>query len=290
MAIVSSSYRLIGIDLDGTLLDEQGRISAANRQAIARAQHHGVGVIPCTGRGWREARKVLGDVPGLGLGVFTTGAVVAEIDTGRSHDFAVIEPHLAYELITFLRDEPEAVLAFREHNLAGHEYLVTGRGKLTASTQSWFNVTGAKVRHQARVTAEDLHHTLRVGMVPSAGRAPELTRTLGERFGDRVRVQCFAALKRDDDDSIYILEIFAAGVDKWRGLRWIAQRQGIDAEQIATIGDQINDLPMLRAAGCGIAMGNAVDDAKRHADHITHAHDRDGVAHAIDQLLCGRWI
>ncbi|MFW6060966.1 MAG: HAD family hydrolase, partial [Phycisphaeraceae bacterium] len=175
-------YRLIGIDLDGTLLNSRGRISDANRAAIAAAQDAGVLVVPCTGRGWREAYLPLRDVPSLELGVFITGAMVAEIATGQSVDFAVIEPHLALALVEQLRREPEAVLVYREPALAGHDYLVTGEGELTANTEWWFQATGANVHFQRHVTADDLHHALRVGMVASGERLPTLSQQVEQAF------------------------------------------------------------------------------------------------------------
>jgi len=282
-------YDLIGIDLDGTLL-VNGDIPFANLAAVKRAQEAGAMVVPCTGRGWWEASPVLSDVPGLEMGVYVTGAMVAEIDTGQSLDFSVIEPHLAHELVTFLADQPEAVLVYREHNKAGHEYLVTGRGRLTANTRWWFEVTGAAVHFQRDVTPADLHNSLRVGMVASGDRVPGLRQALRQAFGNRILVHSFAALPDPDStQSVHILEVFPAGVNKWHGLSWIARTRGIDQSRVAAIGDEINDLAMLRRAGCGIAMGNAIPDLKNAARHVTEPNDQDGLAHAINRLLTGQW-
>ncbi len=280
-------YRMIGVDLDGTLLDKRGRISEANRRAVAAAVDAGVAVIPCTGRGWREAAELLTPLEQLDLGVFVTGASISEIATGRSVDLSVIEPHLAHEIVQFLASGEEAVLVFRESQFAGHDYLVTGRGTLNAQTQWWFEHTGATVHFQEQVTVNDLHHTLRVGVVTEAADMPNIQATLEHRFGDRVLMHHFSTIA--PAETVHVLEIFAAGVDKWRGLSWIAQQRGIERDEIATIGDEINDLPMLAAAGCSVAMGNAIAPAKQRARHVTRGNDEDGVAHAIEHLLSGKW-
>ena len=283
-------YQLIAIDLDGTLLDERGRISRANREAIAAARDAGAMVVPCTGRGWRESHAILRDVPELDTGVFVTGAVVAEVATGRSIDFSVIEPHLAHELVEHLRQEPEAVLVYREAQIVGHDYLVTGDGALTPNTQWWFQHSGANVHFQRRVTADDLHHALRVGMVASGNRLPALSKTIARHFDGKVQIHHFPVFAEVGDEmDTHVLEIFARDVDKWRGLTWIADAHDIPRDRIAAIGDQVNDVSMVRHAACGIAMGNAVELLRDLADRVTEPNTDDGVARAIGRLLEGDW-
>ncbi len=281
---------LIAIDLDGTLLDRRGRISDTNLAAIVQAESAGAVIVPCTGRMWIEAKAVIDRLPTPGVGVFVGGAVVNDAATGQSLDMAAIEPRLAYELVQCLEGLPEAVLVGRESGLCGHDYLVTGQGVLTPATQWWFEASGATVHFQSHVTGDDLHHTLRIAVVTDDTRVTEVGDQLRRAFDGRVLVQHFQAVQTPDPNQrVYVLEVFAAGVDKWRGLDWIAHQRGMGPHQVVAIGDEINDVAMLRSAGCGIAMANAVPEAKAVADHVTLAHDQDGVAHAIRQLLTGQW-
>jgi Cof subfamily protein (haloacid dehalogenase superfamily) len=284
------NYRLLAIDLDGTLLCPQGKISPENIDAIAQAQSAGLTVVPCTGRGWREAKPILDHIPSLGVGVFVTGAAVTDISTGKTQHFTALNPHTAAELIDLLKDEPQAVLAYREPNRVGHEYLVTGQGELTPNSKWWFDHTHAVVHTQRNVTADDLQHTLRVGMVAPGSRMPHLLDQVNEQFADRVQAHAFAAIPAPDPkEAIHILEVFAPGVDKWHGLSHIADQLGIGPDQVAVIGDEINDVAMLQAAGCAIAMENATDAAKQHANYVTKPNHDHGVAHAIQQVLDGHW-
>jgi hypothetical protein len=283
-------YRMIGIDLDGTLLDRRGRVSDENRRAVERARDAGVIVVPCTGRGWRESREALAAIDAAGPGVFVTGAAVSDAQSGRTLDLAQIEPHLVLRIIRHLADQPEAVLVFRDEALAGHDYLVTGAGSLTPNTQWWFQRTGATVHYQQHVSLDDVHHCLRVGVVATEPRMRQLTAHLRRHLTGRVLLHSFAAVQMPDPaQTLHILEVFAPGVDKWRGLTWIARAHGIEGDQIAVIGDEINDVQMLASAGCGIAMGNAIDEAKALASHVTADCDHAGVAVAIGRLLSGEW-
>jgi hydroxymethylpyrimidine pyrophosphatase-like HAD family hydrolase len=284
------NYRLLAIDLDGTLLCPEGRVSRENLAAITDAQSAGVTVVPCTGRGWREAKYILEQVPGLDLGVFVTGAAVTDIAQGVTKHHTALDPDVAAELIDCLKDEPLAVLVYREPNRVGHEYLITGNGRVTSNSRWWFDFTGSVVHEQRRVTAADLHHTLRVGMVAPGSRMPDILARVQENFTGRVEAHAFAAVQAPDpDEAVHILEVFAPGVDKWCGLSWIADQMGIGPDRIAVIGDEINDVAMLRAAGCAIAMENGTEAAKQHATHLTKPNHDHGVAHAIRQILDGVW-
>ncbi len=284
------NYRLLAIDLDGTLLCPEGKVSPENLHAIAEAKAAGLTVVPCTGRGWREAHQVLHQVPGLDLGIFVTGAAITEVSTGATKHHSAIDPQTVFDLIDFLKDEPQAVLAYREHNRVGHEYLVTGNGELTVNSRWWFEFTGAIVSENRSPAVDDLQHTLRIGMVAPGSRIPGVLDRVNGQFAGRVEAHAFAAIQSPDpEEAVYILEVFAPGVDKWHGLSWVADQMNIGPEQVAVIGDEINDVAMLQAAGCAIAMDNAVDAAKQHAAYVTKPNHAHGVAHAIDQILHGHW-
>jgi len=282
-------YRMIGIDLDGTLLCNNA-ISPRNLRAVNHAIDAGVLVVPCTGRSWIEARRVLQPLTAVHLGVFVGGAVVTQLDDGQSLDLAAFEPHLALEVAHFLFDMPEAVLVFRDANLAGHDYLVTGRGKLSANTRWWFENTQARVMTKAQITLDDMHHAMRLGIVATVPRMQVVTAALRERFAGRVVMQSFEAVQMPDPaDCVHVLEIFAFGTDKWRGMSYVARQHNISDDQVACIGDEINDVAMIRAAGCGIAMGNAIPAVREVARYTTLDNKNDGVAHAIERLLSGEW-
>ena len=84
------------------------------------------------------------------------------------------------------------------------------------------------------------------------------------------------------------VEIAPAGVTKWSAIQRLAQQWGIAEAEICAVGDDVNDIPMIRAAGLGVAMGNAQPSVKAAADRIAPTHDEDGLVQVVEWLLEGR--
>lgn len=282
-------YRMLAIDLDGTLFDPSGRVTEANRQAVRRAQEAGMLVVLATGRGLCESRYALEALGHEGPVVLAGGALVSDPTTGRTLHRAAIEPTLAAEAVEHLRALDHAVLILLDPEPVACDYLVVNGQRLTDNTRWWLSHIGATL-HQVDQPAEpDLHHALRVGIVAPAEAMPPIRESLVNRFGRRVMVQHFLAVQEESGVDMHVLEVFARGVSKWSALRWVAAEHGIDEREVAAIGDHINDVEMIRRAACGIAMGNAVEAVCEVADRRTETNERDGVAAAIDRILAGQW-
>jgi len=281
-------YRLIAIDLDGTLLRDDHTISQRSLDAIAAAQDAGVLVVPCTGRGWHESHPTLKAVPGLDEGIFVSGVCTTKIATGEVVASQNIEPAVAHRAIEYLRSQPEAVLVLRNYQTHGHEYLVTGDGEMTDNTRWWFELTGCRMHEQQHVEPADLHGTWRVGMVLSEKRADAVCRDVLQHADGALTGYHFPVIKETNEPQS-ILELFAPQCSKWSAVSALAKRHGIEVSEIAAIGDQINDLPMIERAACGIAMGNAILPLKQAAKQHAPSNQDDGVAYAIGQLLAGAW-
>ncbi len=284
-------YRLLALDLDGTLFDSSGQLPEGNRLAVRRAQDAGMTVALCTGRGLKESHRAIQGLAHAGPLVLANGALISDPATGRTLHRATLEPHMSLAVTDQLMTGDDAVLILLDPEVSDDDYLVVRPERLTANTRWWFDHVGATYRGTDRITEEDLHHAVRVGIVGPASHMPRVERGLVDRFGDSLFVQHFMAVAEDkaDGEPVHVLEVFATGVNKWSGLAWLAEAHGIDPGQIAAIGDHINDVDMLANAGCGIAMANAVPQALAVAARRTASNDELGVAKAIDSLLDGSW-
>ncbi|MEM6505072.1 MAG: HAD-IIB family hydrolase [Planctomycetota bacterium] len=283
-------YRLIAIDLDGTLLCPDGKVSEENRAALHDAHEAGAMITPCTGRGWGEAKHVLTSVPESEVGVFNTGAMVCGLRDGSTHHSAAFQPETAAAVIELLCEGDEAVLVYTDPDATGYEYVVTGRGALTTNTKWWFEHNGLRWVEQPEIEESVLEHVVRAGAMAVRSRADEIGELVELRLPGRTNFHAFEAVQEPGfDEPMFILECFASGVSKWTGIQYVASQHGIAEDEIAVIGDQINDVPMFEKAACAVAMGNAIPVIKDTAHYHTLKNDEHGVAHAIGKMLDGVW-
>lgn len=292
-------YDMIAIDLDGTLLDRAGSISDANRQAVDRARAAGVTVTICTGRGLMECASYLERLDQRDTVIVAGGSILACPQTRSTvHRFA-IESDLVASAVNRLIGHGFPVMVLKDSVQAGYDYLmVVGEQEhpLDPVTKWWFEKMDVSVRF-VRTLDEDEHpeHTVRLGVCGHMDNLSLIKQDLVEVFGDQATMHHFPAVVADEhilvhgEGNMHILEVFSKQGNKWSAISWLAEQSQIHHRRIAAIGDEINDLSMIRGAGLGVAMENAVQEVKQAADRHTLDNENSGVAHAINQILDGEW-
>lgn len=281
-------YGMIAFDLDYTLLDSNSQVSRENRDAVERAQQAGVLIVPCTGREWHTGKAIgLDHLPPVPSGVFKDGAIICDVATGQVSRPIVFADQLAHRILDAIDGLPVAILICRLASDGRCDYLVAGEGPAAARLEeSWSRHAAGRVSVAKRPSRDDVNEVLEVRLYAPDAELIVAAQRMFDQFDEPLIVRMWPAALVSQD---HVLQVYAPGVDKWPALVWLAAQNRIAPTQIAMIGDHVNDVSAIHAAGCGIAMGNAVDQARDAADRITYDCDSHGVAHAIDQLLAGRW-
>ena len=283
---VSRPFRLIALDLDGTVLGPDGKVSPRTRAAVHAALASGWLVCFATGRNWTESREVLQALDHYPTAVFAGGATI--IDTGRDvllHR-TLMQPELAAAVCGFIERHGHAALALQETASAGVDYVLSADYAITDSTRFWMKFTGSRVREVPSLATYRHEHTIRVGVVAPPAAVAAMADELLAAFGDRVAYHVVSVASHGID----VLEIFDPAVNKWQGILRLAEHHGIDPAEIICVGDDVNDLPMLREAGLGVAMGNARDDVKAAANRVIGSNSEDGLAIFLEELAATRQV
>ena len=262
--------RLIALDLDGTLLDPAGRITQASKDAIARARAAGVRVVLNTGRPIQEAVWFAREAGCDALLSCLGGAAVVDGvrgETLRRWDMPEESGRRALELC--LGRDIELMI------FAGEEILLDPFSRRSLQRTYPFSVFHSR----AVDTPDPLAYLAEHGL--------PLTKLHGDQKPGGYPLEELAALPgvsltaSNDHD----FELVPAGVNKGRALALLALMWGIPLERCAAVGDSANDLEMLQAVGCPIAMGNAAPQVQAAAARTVADNSHDGAAQAILSCL-----
>src|SRR5688572_7733316 len=136
-AVTQRRYRMIAIDLDGTLLSPRGEVTPRVKAAVHRALRAGLLVCFATGRNWTESKTVLDAVEHYDSAVFVGGAMVVDTKQRVTLHRTLMERGLARELCQIMESSGHAVLALQDTAAAGVDYLVSGEIPLNRETEQW---------------------------------------------------------------------------------------------------------------------------------------------------------
>ena len=273
-------YDLIALDLDGTVLGPDGKVSPATKRAVRRVLNCGYRVAFATGRNYYESLPVLDAIGHYDAAIFVGGASVIDLAAGgESLHRQTMQSALAVEVCRAFAALGLPPMVLQDRAAAGVDFLI-GPLAVPAVVRGWYERTNAVVREVADLEAADHAHTLRVSTLGPPPLVEAAEAMLAAEFAERTM---FNKVKLAEV-GVELLEVFDPSVNKWAGLLHVAARHDIPRERIVAVGDDMNDLHMIREAGLGVAMGNARPRIKALADRVIGSHAEDGLAAFLDEL------
>src|SRR5579862_9406709 len=256
---------LIALDLDGTLLDQNDGISPANRQAIRTALESGIRIVLVTGRGADAPARIVREL-NLNLpAICAHGALTKDFLSGKTLGHIPVPLVHAFPMIEYAEQNRLNVAVYFEetfHRLEGTQlYMEDMLGP------HWCEVDSLRASVLGPPT-----------FVRFLGR--ESVEAMREAFSDLPLHFKYEVWGEFEECAVTSLE-----ATKKNALERLCRDLEIPAERVLAIGDSRNDVPMLRWAGIGVAMGNSRSEVKENVRYVTASNDEDGVALALDRLL-----
>ncbi len=269
--------KIIALDLDGTLLNSDKKLTQGNLEALERAAAAGIHIVPTTGRFYGGMPDFIRELPFIRYVITINGAQVADLQTGQVIYRAELPAGQTVELMEYLDTLPVIYDCYMNNDA--------------------FMTEALKERVDEMVSSPHYRKMVRQLRKP----VPELKQFILQQGSDVQKVQFFTnrpqlrldlmeQLPRQFDNIIVSssvvdnVEINQSHANKGEALLALAAHLGVAREETMSFGDGLNDLSMIRDAGVGVAMANACPEVKELADEITLSCDEDGVAHGINTL------
>ncbi len=276
---MNHKIKIIALDLDGTLLDPDKKLSEKDFLALRKCADLGIEIVPATGRYFSAMPECIRDLPFIHYSININGATVKNIKTGEVVYRAEIPLPEALDIMTYLDGKP-----------ALYDCYMNDHGFITA-----------EFKNRAEDFVKDPHY---IDMVKNLRESvPELKAYIREQGRDIQKIQFFtydhdfqqATLHHGAELFPEIIctssvrdqnvEFNHIRANKGDALLGLARFLGYAKENTMAFGDGSNDIPMIREAGIGVAMGNSPEEVLRSADYITKSNADAGVADAVSRLV-----
>jgi len=263
---------MIASDVDGTLLDDDEKITARTREAVHAAVACGAQFVLATGRPPRWVQPVVDALGFAPMAVCANGAVIYDPATDRIVSARTLSTDALGELAEIAtRVIPGAGLAVERVGESAHDAATPQFVSSPGYEHAWLNPDNTEVSIEDLLSAPAVKLLIRKAGAHSSDMAAALAKHVG--------------LEGDITYSTNngLVEIVPLGISKATGVEELARPMGIRAENVVAFGDMPNDVPMLDWAGLGVAMGNAHPDALAAADEVTASNTDDGVARVLER-------
>lgn len=265
-------YKLIAIDMDGTLLNDRHEVPEDVKYTLSEAKKQGIKIVLCSGRpigGIQSYIKALnlnqeGDFAIAYNGALVqdthTNEVVAELSLGHADLVKLYE--LSMELKTPMHFFDTKGVYTPNADISDYTVLEAYLSEIPLGYRQ----------------VSDIPTNISIPKIMFVNHPDKLNRTI-EELPKSLNKQYTIV-----QSAPYFLEFVHPSASKGNAVKMLAEQLGIKQEETMTIGDNGNDLSMIRYAGCGVAMGNAIPEVKAAADFQTRSNNESGVAYAIKKL------
>lgn len=274
-------YRLLALDIDGTLVNSSDEIAERTRAALSRAMEAGIVIILATGRRYSRVLPILADLGITTPVVTSSGALIKDPRTHRTLYRSDFERPVLREVVSVVQERglPIALLGDTWH--LGFDYFVQPDGPTNRFMTEYLTLNLGSDRPWRDFRLELPPDVFAAFSLGSADEMASLAGDLQESFPGQLTTNVL----RSPRYAGFFCEIMPAGTTKWSAVSWLAKQFGVSTAEICAVGDDINDVCMVSQAGLGVAMGNAIPEVKAVARWVAPAHDDDGLAHVIRRLL-----
>lgn len=265
-------YKVLALDLDGTLTNSEKIITPRTKAALLAAAEKGVRIVLASGRptvGVQPLAQELGLAQRGGCILSYNGGKIVDCATGQTLVQQAFPPELVAPVCNFAHEAGVVALTYDKDGIVTEQ-------PDDPYVQEEARINKIPVRRVADLGAEVTYPINKLLLVGDPGKMPHAEELMQQKFAGRLSIY---------RSQPFFIETMPLGVEKSASLALLLRTMGLFPQNLMACGDGWNDLPMIRFAGLGVAMGNAVAQVKAAADFVTADNDHDGVGLAIEQFI-----
>ena len=275
---IADKIRIMAFDLDGTLLDEQKRLSERSRATLMRAAERGIWLLISTGRGLVSLPEAVTGLDLFQYAIISNGAHVVDMKTREAVYSRLLTEEMLAPAMKYIEDPDIMREIFCKFEVYADEHCLADLphyGITRPLSINYIHSTRTPVKDTMEVIKANYGYIENVNLIFAD---QEKRHRYWEELAQIPTITVCSALP-------WNLEIGAQNSSKAHALDAFAKMNGLSLENCMTFGDSSNDTEMVKAAGIGVAMGNGTDELKASADFVSLTNEEDGCAYAIEQLL-----
>jgi hypothetical protein len=277
-------FRLLALDIDGTLVNSRDELTPATHAAVRRALQAGIHVALVTGRRYSRSLALVDHLELDGPLVTASGALIKHPRGHRTLFQAEFRPDLLRAMLLTIAMAGYDSVLYTDSFAEGFDFYCPRLEVVVPELAEFYRLNAGVGRAWAKLVESPPPGVFALFAMGTQSQMTALGDQLSGAWPDELQIHVL----RSPRYTGWMCEIAPAGVSKWSGVQHLAASAGIAIAEICAVGDDVNDIPMIRGAGLGVAMGNALPEVKAAADRIAPGHDSDGLVTVVDWLLEGR--
>ncbi|AEB75202.1 Cof-type HAD-IIB family hydrolase [Clostridium botulinum] len=291
-------YKLIGIDIDGTLVKNNKTLSNKTIETIEKAKKKGIKIVLVTGRpiqGLKQYTEKLGLDSDNDYGIACSGGFIQCLGNKK----VIFESSLTFKEFNYLYNLTKTLNITL--NFLSRDTILTPNLNLTTQVECFLSNMSMKITDFE--TLDENTFINRIVYINEtddfADHLIKIIKRANIKYTFPEKLHGNSNLILDEDTlpkelfenftvlkpSSETLEIQKKGINKGSSLNFLAKKLGINPNEVIAVGDSGNDIDMIKYAGLGVAMGNAFSEVKEIADYITYTNEEDGLAHVIEKFI-----
>lgn len=286
-------YKLIAIDLDGTLLNSYGIVSEKNKQALIEANKKGTEIVIASGRSTNSVKNIANDLGICNYIICGNGSLIYDLQHEEIIYDKFIDKKKALQIIEICEQNSiyyniytenmviakslnNNVLFYHQENANKPDSKKT---KINLVQNIYDYVDKLQNQNILKITISDNDNIIFNGIIRKLREIRDID-VLDVAHMSRKMIKSGT---EEVSLEYYYTEITSKNVDKWYAIEYLIDKLNINKEDIMTIGDNVNDKLMIENAGCGVVMGNSAPYIKEIANMVVADNNQDGVAEAVEK-------